>query len=311
MSGAAVITGVTSFVGFHLANCFARAGWRVLATHSRERERYAAVQAARLDALDAGVALRQLDICNADALARLIGDEKPALWVHHAGYAVNYGSLDYDLAAAAAVNIAPLRPLYAALAGKGCGVIVTGSSMEYAGSDEANREDEACWPDTPYGLSKLGETLAARQLAIRHSVPTRVARLYIPFGPFDNPNKLLSSVAAAMAAGKPVDLSPCEQRRDFTAVADVCQGYLALARDMGRETFDVFNLCGGRAVALKALLLAMAQSAKRDPALLRFGAIPMRPGEPPVSFGDNSKAVRLLGWQPRPAERMVDALVAA
>jgi len=56
--------------------------------------------------------------------ARFIGDEAPALWVHHAGYALNYGSPDYDLAIAAAVNIAPLRPLYASLAAK-LRVIVT------------------------------------------------------------------------------------------------------------------------------------------------------------------------------------------
>jgi hypothetical protein len=65
---------------------------------------------------------------------------------------------------------APLGPLYSALAGGGCNVIVTGSSMEYAASDRANREDDACWPDTPYGLSKLSETLAnwRRATVFRH-----------------------------------------------------------------------------------------------------------------------------------------------
>jgi nucleoside-diphosphate-sugar epimerase len=59
------------------------------------------------------------------------------------------------------------------------------------------------------------------------------------------------------------------------------------------------------------LLLAMAKSVGREPALLRFGAIPMRPGEPPISFGDNSKAQQLLNWQPRAAENSVRELLAA
>jgi len=311
MSDTVIVTGASSFVGMHLAETFASAGWRVVATCSRERTQYDGIRAERLARLVDRTSLRTLDLRDNAAISTVVAETAPKLWVQHAGYAENYGSLDYDLVAGAAVNLAPLSTIYAALARSGCGVIITGSSMEYAASDQANREDDICWPDTPYGLSKLSETLVARQLSLRHGVETRVARLYIPFGSFDSPKKLLSLVATALSEGKPVDLSPCEQRRDFTTVADVCQGYLALAQDMNRATFDLFNLCGGRAVPLKTLLLAMAKSVGREPALLRFGAIPMRPGEPPISFGDNSKARELLNWQPRAAENSVGELLAA
>lgn len=311
MSDTVVVTGASSFVGMHLVEALASAGYRVIAAHSRTRDRYDGIRADRLVRIADCATLHELDLREPSAIAALVDLAGPKLWVQHAGHAENYGSLDYDLVAGTAVNLVPLNSIYSRLAGSGCGVIVTGSSMEYAVSGDANREDETCWPDTPYGLSKLSETLAARQLALRYAVPTRVARLYIPFGRFDNPAKLLSLVSAALAAGKPVDLSPCEQRRDFTAVADICRGYLALANDMGRTAFDLFNLCGGRALPLKALLLALAKSAGRDPALLRFGAIPMRPGEPPVSFGDNGKAKELLHWHPRPAEESVGEILAA
>jgi nucleoside-diphosphate-sugar epimerase len=309
MNRTVVVTGVTSFVGYHLANAFIRAGWRVIAVHSRLLGQYENIRQERLQNLDAGIELRRLDLRNSSDLTDMARDIAPNLWVQHAGYAENYGSLDYDLTAAAAVNVAPLAPLFAALGQKSCGVIVTGSSAEYSSSDHANREDDACWPDTPYGVAKLTETLIARQLALQYGVPTRVARVYIPFGAMDNPSKLLSAVTTALRAGHAIDLSPCEQQRDFVAVEDLVQGYLALAEDFGRRTFDVFNLSSGRAVPLRSLLLAMAELAGQPASLLRFGVKPMRQGEPAISFGDIQKAQTLLHWYPRPAEKAIVDLV--
>ena len=311
MSETIVVTGVTSFVGFHLANAFARAGWRVVAIHSRSLDLYDGIRRERLQKLDAGIETQCLDLRDFAALSKLATDIGPRLWVQHAGYAENYGSLDYDMTAAAAVNVAPLVPLYMALSGKKTGVIVTGSSAEYSSADRANREDDACWPDTPYGVAKLTETLMARHLAVRFSVPTRVARLYIPFGELDNPAKLLAAVSSALRVGRGIDLSPCEQQRDFVAVEDLVRGYLALADDLGRTPFDVFNLSSGRAMSLRSLLLAMAEAAGQPASLLRFGVLAMRQGEPMISFGDNQKAQTLLGWHPRPAEQTVENLLYA
>lgn len=307
--GLVVVTGVSSFVGMHLAEAFAAAGWRVLATHSRELESYTGVRAQRIQRIERQVELVRLDLRDHAAINKLVVKSNPRLWVQHAGYAENYVSPDYDLATAGIVNVAPLGPLYSALGGSRCGVIVTGSSMEYGRSNKGNREDEACWPETPYGVSKLMETLTARLLAFRYNVPTRVARLYIPFGPLDNPNKLIMSVRRALVDRTQVELSPCEQQRDFIAVEDVCKGYLALAADLPRCIFDVFNLCSGRAIPLKSLLLAMAEAANRPASLLCFGAIPMRAGEPAVSFGDNTKAREILRWLPAPPEQAIVRMV--
>lgn len=302
MSRTTIVTGVSSFVGLHLVRRFVAEGDRVVALHSKPAAVYDGIRKARLDAVGDVAELIEADIADAAAINALIEREQPGLWIHHAGYAENYGSPDYDLAASFAVNVTPLPTLFQALEGRECGVIVTGSSAEYSTSDAANREDDACLPDTPYGLSKLAETLAARQLAHRFAVPTRVARLYIPFGTYDNPQKLLAQVIAALDAGKPVGLSPCTQKRDFIGVSDLCEGYAALAGDMERTPFDIFNLSSGEAVELSALLTSIARQMGADPGLLRFGERAMRPGEPEVSYGANDKARRLLDWTPRPLE---------
>lgn len=300
-----VVTGVSSFIGVALARHFAGAGYRVVGTATRPAEQYDALRGARLRAvLQSGAELAAVDLCDPAALKAFIEQFRPAVWVHHAGWATNYGHLAYDLDRGHQINVSPLATLYVVLKAAGCrGVLVTGSSAEYSDSDAANREEDVCWPSMPYGLSKLAESVRARQLALEVGLPTRVARVYIPYGSLDAPGKVIPSVVDALRAGKPVELSPCEQSRDFLNVAELARGYAALLNDLQRpEPFDVFNLCSGRAVRLRELLLEVARQLKASPDLLLFGKRAMRPGEPPISFGDNGKAARVLGWTPQPLE---------
>ena len=293
-----IVTGISSFVGMHLARRFAREGFRVAGTISKPRAAYNGIRAARLKELDGAITFVELDITDAAAVAAVVDKFKPSLWLHHAGYAAGYASSDYDSAQGFAANVAPLTHIYKSLAGRDCSVIVTGSGAEYSTTDAAAREDDACFPDMPYGLSKLAETLRARQLAAQFGVPTRVARDYLPYGVFDNPEKLLAQVVEGLRRNIPVDLSTCTQARDFLGIGDLCGAYVALHNDMPRTPFDIFNICSGEATPLRDLLLSIAKIMKADPALLRFGVRPARPGDPPVMFGSNDKARRILGWQP-------------
>ena len=299
-----LLTGVSSFVGAHLAAHFAKAGHNVLALHRDNADAGTdALRASRLEhARAAGAELVALDILDGDALATLIAARRPTYCIHHAGWAVRYAALDYDLAQGDRVNVQPLQNLFEALAAHGCeGIVLTGSSAEYSSQEQPCREDDPCLPDLPYGLSKLAQTLRARQLSLLTGLPARVARVFIPFGELDAPGKLLPTVREALRARRPIELSPCTQVRDFVTVGDLVQGFALLLEDCRRGGFDIVNLCGGEAVRLDALLRAMAAAMGAETSLLQFGAKAMRPGEPPVSVGDNQKAARMLDWHPEPA----------
>lgn len=296
-----VVTGVSSFIGFHLARFLARDHYRILGIISQSAGSYQDLRLRRLHgAVDAGAELRELDITDETALCDFIEAECPDVWIHHAGWAENYSSSEYDLDKGYAINVKPLRSLYAALSQTNCrGVIITGSCFEYSNSDTACSENDVCFPATPYGLSKLTETLRARQLAHQYGLPTRVARVFIPFGSGDSPNKLLSSVATALRAGRSIDLSTCDQKRDFIYINDLAAGYKALIKDLERnELFDLFNLCGGEATQVKQLLLQIASLLDADPNLLLFGRRPKHPEEAEIWYGSNDKAYSLLGWKP-------------
>lgn len=311
-----VVTGASSFIGCRLAVRLAQRYGRVVAVVSGDPDGYEPLRRSRLTAVcAAGAELKKLNLEDAASVRGWVQEVRPAIWVQHAGWAREYGSLyRYDLARGHAVNVEPLGPLYASLAEAGCeGVLITGSSAEYGDTEKACLEEDACWPSTPYGLSKLAETVRARQLAQQYGLPTRTARVFLPFGPLDAPTKLLPSAAGALLRREAVELSPCGQYRDFVHVDDLAAGYDALIGDLRKrrhQLFDIFNLCGGRPVRLRELLLELAARVGADPALLRFGARPMRAGEAQFSFGSNDKAAMLLGWRPRELAEAAEAYIA-
>ena len=302
----AIVTGVSSFVGCHLAHTFAMRGWRVVAVVSKPQGDYDGIRAERLTYIADHVEFATCDLTNEESVGALAATHQPDLWIQHAGYATDYASPQYDLEKSFPLNVLALEPLYKTLAGTKAGVIITGSSMEYASSDQANREDDVCWPELPYGVSKLTQTVEASRLARQYGVPTRVVRLYIPVGPFDAPGKLMSYVVEKLLANEAADLSPCTQRRDFLGVDDLCEAYVKMTEDFSRQIFDVFNICSGEARELKSLLLDFAEIIGANPALLNFNARSMREGETPVSYGDNDKARAILDWHPH---NVKDALV--
>ena len=297
--GTAVITGVSSFVGYHLASAYSERGWQVLATLSRDRAEYDGVRAQRLRQLDGRVDWQRLDLREAAQVQDFVDRYRPRVWVQHAGFATQYGSFDFDVEAAHRLNVQPLPSLYSALSELGAeGIIVTGSSAEYSPSGGEALEDAACFPRMPYGASKLAETVAAVQLSQQYGLATRVARVFIPFGPLDNDAKLLPSVVARLRVGEPVDLSPCEQERDFVHVDDLAEAYMRLTDDLSSGGWGVYNVCRGEATGLKDLLINLAQAMGADVSLLRFGARAVRPGEPEREYGSSEKIRSRLGWRP-------------
>ena len=87
-----------------------------------------------------------------------------------------------------------------------------------------------------------------------------------------------------------------EQIRDLVYVEDVVDGMIRAATVPGIEG-QVFNLCSGEGVSL-AELAQRAVALIGDPSRVNLGALPYRPGEIWRMVGENSRARRVLSWQP-------------
>ena len=122
---------------------------------------------------------------------------------------------------------APAR-LARTLADAGCARLVTaGSSSEYGTVDGPMDEAAACEPDDPYGVAKLAGGLLVRVVARQHGLESAHLRLFSVYGPGEDPRWLVPSVVRALLAGRPVQLTPGDQARDFVYVDDVAEALLA------------------------------------------------------------------------------------
>ncbi len=299
--GTVIVTGVTTFIGCHLAPAFAAAGYRVVGAVNTPAASMDALHLERWRMAESSLArVCSLDVTDSLAVAALIAAETPQIWINLAGIGKNFAGDSYDLAQAMRIDVLPLDAIYQAMAAVGGSVLAAGSSMEYGAIAGAHREDAACWPDTPYGVAKLAATLRMRQLARRYQVPTRVARIYTLFGELDSSTRLVAHLLERLRNGARVGVAPGAYR-DICDVDDVVRGYLALASDCGRDSlFDIFNLSRGTATELKQIALFVAEQCGADPALISEDESAARATEPSVICGDSGKARHLLDWSARP-----------
>lgn len=179
-----------------------------------------------------------------------------------------------------------------------------GSCEEYGPQPESAyplREDADLNPLSPYGVSKVAQTLLCRQYVRSYDLPVIMARSFSHTGPghdtrFAFPH-FASQIAAAEAGAGPAeivtgDLSPV---RDFLDVRDVVAAYRLLLKE-GRPG-EIYHVCSGNSLTIgQGLEILVGGSncpiaVRKDPALCR-------PSDTPVMVGDNSKLRRDTGWEP-------------
>jgi len=278
-----LITGITGFLGSHLARSFIDAGEEVhgLATD--------------IGSEIAGAELHDADLLDVEALRRVIESSQPEAIVHFAGLS-HVGESWRRPGDYLRINFTGTWNL---LDAAGDVPVVFASSGEVYGKvpedEQPIREDRPLDPRSPYAMTKA----CAEELALRHG--GIVMRFFNIIGPGQSRKFALPSFADQLAAirrgeQEPVlrvgDLSP---RRDFTHVADAVAGIRTLV-ERG-ERGGVYNLATGEDHSIQEVLESLRRISgvgceiERDPARMRPVEIPLLRGE--------SARLRELGWRPR------------
>jgi UDP-glucose 4-epimerase len=285
-----LVTGAGGFVGAAVARLAVARGHEVVAAVGPQ---------SRLDRL-APVAreltVARADVTDADALAAAVAAARPEVCIHlaAAGAVVREDDIELLLATNA---LAPAR-LARALADAGCTRLVTaGSSSEYGTPTGPMDEADACDPDDAYGVAKLAGGLLARVVAHEHGLQSAHLRLFSVYGPGEDPRRLVPSVVHALLSGRPLELTPGEQVRDFVYVDDVAEALLDAAVRPGVDGVTA-NVGTGVQTTVRDLCLKVADLTGGHE-LLRFGARPYRPGERFSWQAATEHAASALGWRAR------------
>jgi GDP-4-dehydro-6-deoxy-D-mannose reductase len=178
-------------------------------------------------------------------------------------------------------------------------IIHAGSFSEYAPSDEVLTEDCPLGPVTPYGASKVAAWSAGQELATQFHLPLINLRLFHVYGPGEAMLRLIPSLHEHLSRGEPAPLTAGEQVRDLVFIDDVIEALLAAALLPPAPTPTAFNVCSGQPVTVRQIGQAVADQMHAPRALLRWGELPYRSGEPMRAVGDNCRFARATAWQPR------------
>jgi GDP-4-dehydro-6-deoxy-D-mannose reductase len=296
-----LVTGVTGFVGGHLAEALlATGGAEVFGLDRR------GAWPADLSHLAGPVPLFAADLTDLPTVEAVLRQVRPDQLYHLAGYASN-GQSFHEPDAAWAGNLTATRTLYDAVArwGGAVRILYVSSGMVYgAVADPARPCDESVplRPVSPYAASKAAADLLSFQVTHHPGLDVVRVRPFNQIGPRQSPDYAVGHFARQIARierglGPPrLETGDLSARRDLTDVRDMVAAYLLLM-EQGRRG-EVYNAGRGEAVRMADVLnqlLSLASTAVE--AVSR--AERMRPNDVGAIVADGSRLLAATGWRPR------------
>jgi nucleoside-diphosphate-sugar epimerase len=175
-------------------------------------------------------------------------------------------------------------------------LIGAGSCAEYASSITPCAEDTTpLHPMSLYGESKVTAYRQLAALAETTSLSFAWGRIFLPYGPYQAPARLIPSVITALLRQLPIPCPASAQMRDFIHVQDVADAFVAL---LDSDLTGACNFGSGLAVSIRDLVTLIARLVASENAL-RFDALPQRGTEPAFIVADTRRFCIELGWRPR------------
>jgi GDP-4-dehydro-6-deoxy-D-mannose reductase len=294
-----LITGITGFVGSHMAEYALFKGAQVFGSN-RWRSK-----TENIEHLRSKVTFIESDLRDVSSVRALLEISVPDYVVHLAAQSF-VGVSWHAPAETLTTNIISQVNLLEALRGLKMSprFLAAGSSEEYGlvlDDELPIRETNPLRPLSPYAVSKVTQDMMAYQYFKSYGLPIIRTRAFNHEGPRRGDVFVTSNFARQVAeieAGlrEPVvyvgDLTP---RRDYSDVRDIVRGYwLLLERG---EPGEVYNLCSGRTWSIQAVLdfvLSLSTvkgiTVKTDPARLR-------PSDVMILEGDPGKVHKATGWK--------------
>jgi GDP-4-dehydro-6-deoxy-D-mannose reductase len=307
-----LITGITGFVGSHLAEyCLARGDVELFGT-LRWRSRMDNVH-------DVAESVEMIDCDLRDYIAtrRTIADVRPDFIFHLAAQSFVPTSWKAPVETVVTNMVGEIN-IFESLRELGLWsrVQIAGSSEEYGlvHEDEVPiKETNPLRPLSPYGVSKVGQDLLGYQYHMSYGLNIIRTRAFNHTGPRRGDVFVSSNFAKQIAmiekgAKEPViEVGNLDARRDFTDVRDMVKAYwLAVEKGVPGE---VYNLGSGKDVTIRKMLDMLLEHSnvkidvRQDPAR-------MRPSDVEILLADTTKFHELTGWVPEiPLEKTLGDLL--
>jgi UDP-glucuronate 4-epimerase len=296
-----LVTGGAGFVGSHLVDRLPDEGHAVTSVDNLDAFYDPAFKEANVAAhlRNPNFRLVRTDICDLQTLRNELDDNYHVI-VHLAAKAGVLPSLK-DPIAYQRVNIAGTQNLLEFARDRSVPQFVFASSSSVYGINNRlpwREDDGSLQPISPYAATKISGELLGHVYSQLFGMRFIALRLFTVYGPRQRPDLAIRKFAGEILAGRPVTVfGDGSTSRDYTYVDDIVRGIQA-AIEYHDSDYEVINLGQNHPVTLKDLIqkleVVLERKAIIEPKLAQ-------PGDVPNTWGDISKAGRLLDYRPQVA----------
>jgi len=297
-----LITGVTGFVGSHMAEYALQQGAQVFGA-CRWRS-----NTENIESIRSQLNLVEADLRDYSSTLEMLAASRPNLIFHLAGQSQVMTSW-HAPAETLHTNIIGQAHLLEAIRYRGAPfpkMLVVGSSEEYGLVQEDElpvTEARELLPLSPYAVSKVAQDMLAYQYFRSYGIPCIRVRAFNHDGPRRGEVFVTSAFARQVAEIEQgmrlpvIQVGNLKAQRDYTDVRDIVRGYwLLLERGVPGE---VYNLCSGTSHAVQEILdFFIANCTVRDIKVQQDPAR-LRPSDVPCLYGSADKAKAVTGWSPQ------------
>ena len=153
-----------------------------------------------------------------------------------------------------------------------------GSSEEYGNEGSPFKETMRECPNSPYALVKQLTVNTALMLHSNYGFPAMVVRPGNLFGKYQNPSKFIPYVIQQLKANAPLNVTPCEQKRDFIYAEDFAWCIEQIIKNHNKAVGEIINVGSGESISLKSII-EICKNHIGSSSEINYGALPYRENE--------------------------------
>ena len=160
-------------------------------------------------------------------------------------------------------------------------------------------EDHPLQGQSPYSASKIGADQTAMSFYNSFGTPVAIIRPFNTYGPRQSVRAVIPTIITQIAGGKKkIKLGSLHPTRDFNFVKDTVRGFIAIA-ESEHSVGEVTNIGSNYEISIADTVELIAEVMGAEIEIETEGNR-LRPEKSEVErlWADNSKAKKLLGWEP-------------
>lgn len=237
-----------------------------------------------------------IDITDTYKVDECIKAVKPQYIFHLSAYGVDSAQKAYFKAAN--VNILGIVNILNSIRHIGCEKIInTGTCSEYGNREEKMCENMCPAPVNIYGSTKACATIISHQIAGENAINIVTLRPFGIFGEGEERHKFFCDVILSLLDDKDVNLTLCEQYRDYCYVENIVDGFIIAAQNDTAKN-EILNIGSGVSQQLNYYVDLIFKYVGTDRRPI-YGALEYRKNEIWNPQPDISKIKSILSWTPR------------